>query len=90
MPIQVVSAVKKERFRDLNALNIMKKTEYMSKQSNKILDIIIEERLDDSCVIGTSSNYLKVRVRSNDYDKKSLIRVRVEGMAENSLWATPI
>jgi len=90
MPMQVVAAVKKERFRDLNALNIMKKAEYMSKQSNKILDVIIEERLDQSCVVGTSSNYLKVRVHSNNYDKKSLIRVRVEGMTENSLSATPI
>lgn len=90
MPMQVATAVKKERFRDLNALNIMKKAEYMSKQTNKILDIIIEDRLDDSCVVGTSSNYLKVRVHSNAHDKKSLIRVRVGGMAGNSLWATPI
>ena len=90
MPIQVGSADKRERFRELNALNLMKKAVYMSEQTDRILDIIIEERLDDYSMVGTSGNYLKVRVNSNSYARKSLISVRVEGIEENRLIGTPI
>lgn len=90
MPIQVGSADKRGRFRELNALNLMKKAVYMSEQTDRILDIIIEERLDDYSMVGTSGNYLKVRVNSNSYARKSLISVRVEGIEENRLIGTPI
>jgi len=90
MPIQVGSADKRGRFRELNALNLMKKAVYMSEQTDRILDIIIEERLDDYSMVGTSGNYLKVRVNSNSYARKSLISVRVEGIEESRLIGTPI
>ena len=73
MPIHI----KKERFNDLNALNIKKKRAYMLSHMNKTLDVIIEEQRTDHTLIGTSSNYLKVRVPANGYPKGSLVYVGV-------------
>jgi len=69
--------IKKERFNDLNALNIKKKRAYMLSHINKTLDIIIEEQRTDHTLIGTSSNYLKVRVPAKGYPKGSLVYVGV-------------
>jgi threonylcarbamoyladenosine tRNA methylthiotransferase MtaB len=90
MPMQVGSADRKQRFDELNALNLLKKAEYSSMQTNKTLDIIIEEHHQGSIMVGTSGNYLKVRVHSNSYPNKSLVSVRVEGIEDNVLRATPI
>jgi threonylcarbamoyladenosine tRNA methylthiotransferase MtaB len=78
-------SLKKERFALLNAVNIRKKEEYMSSQVRKILDIVIEERCPDGTVLGTSSNYLKVRTTSDGHRKGSLIHVRVSGMEDGVL-----
>jgi threonylcarbamoyladenosine tRNA methylthiotransferase MtaB len=73
-------SVRKERFAVLNAVNIRKKQEYMSLQVSKTLDIIIEERCSDGAVLGTSSNYLKVRTTSDANHKGSLIHVGISGI----------
>lgn len=72
--------VKRERFAVLNALNTGKKGRYISSQVNETLDIVIEEQCSNGTVLGTSSNYLKVRTTSDGHRKGSLICVRVSGV----------
>jgi hypothetical protein len=57
---------------------------------NKILDVIIEEPCDDQTMIGTSSNYLRIKVCSNGYPRKSLVHVRVSEREGNILKGFPI
>ncbi len=57
----------------------------MTSQIDKTLDIIIEEQGLDNTSIGTSSNYLKVKISSNGYHKGALVRVRITGIEENIL-----
>jgi threonylcarbamoyladenosine tRNA methylthiotransferase MtaB len=77
MTDQVEFAEKKRRYNMLRLLNNRKRISYMSSQIHKILGIIIEDEDAAGGVLGTSSNYLKIRVCSNTYLKKSLIAVRV-------------
>jgi threonylcarbamoyladenosine tRNA methylthiotransferase MtaB len=87
---QVHSMVKKERFTELNTLNIKKRKTYMNLQTGKALDVIIEEHGTESTSIGTSGNYLKVRLYSKEYSKKSLVQVRITGVEKNMLQGIPI
>ncbi len=87
---QVHSMVKKERFTELNTLNIKKRKTYMNLQTGKALDVIIEEHGTESTSIGTSGNYLKVRLHSKEYSKKSLVQVRITGVEKNMLQGIPI
>jgi threonylcarbamoyladenosine tRNA methylthiotransferase MtaB len=77
MCTQNAPSIKGERLSELKALNFKKKMAYMSSQVNKILDIITEEQCTDNLSIGTSSNYLKVKVPTNGYPKGAHIYVRV-------------
>jgi threonylcarbamoyladenosine tRNA methylthiotransferase MtaB len=87
---QVHSMVKKERFTELNTLNINKRTTYMNLQTGKTLDVIIEEHGTENTSIGTSGNYLKVRLHTKEYSKKSLVQVRITGVEKNMLQGIPI
>jgi threonylcarbamoyladenosine tRNA methylthiotransferase MtaB len=69
--------VRKRRFAVLNAMNIAKKERYISAQVNRTLDIVAEERCPDGTVLGTSSNYVRVRTSADGHRKGSLIYVRV-------------
>lgn len=85
MANQNTSSVKKKRLNELKALNAKKKTSYMTSQIDKTLDIITEDQGRDNTSLGTSSNYLKVKIPSNNYPKGSLVRVRITGIEENIL-----
>jgi len=82
---QNTSSVKSERLNELKALSDRKRMAYMVSQVNKTLDVIIEEKGTDHTSLGTSSNYLKVRMPSNGYPKGAFVRVRISGIEENSL-----
>lgn len=90
MSIQNTPSIKRERFNELNALNIKKKRAFMLSQINKTLDIIIEEHCPENISSGTSNNYLKVKIPSRMYPKKTLIHVRVSGIEGNILEGEPI
>jgi threonylcarbamoyladenosine tRNA methylthiotransferase MtaB len=90
MPCQISSQIKKERCDALKTLNIRKRNAYLTSQIGKTLDIIIEEAHLNSTSVGKSSNYLKVAVSSNEYPAKSLVTVRIAGVAGDSLKAYPI
>jgi threonylcarbamoyladenosine tRNA methylthiotransferase MtaB len=90
MPNHVSSPVRKERCNELNALNSRIKNAYLSSQIGKNLDIIIEEIHGDSTSVGKSGNYLKVEASSSAYPAKSLVTVRIAGVAGDSLKGHPI
>ncbi|MDI6891078.1 MAG: tRNA (N(6)-L-threonylcarbamoyladenosine(37)-C(2))-methylthiotransferase MtaB [Thermodesulfovibrionales bacterium] len=85
MANQNTSVLKRERLNELKALNFRKKMAYMLSQINKTLDIIIEEQGRNNISIGTSSNYLKVKMTSKGYPERALVRVRISGIEENFL-----
>jgi len=87
---QLHSMVKKERFTELNTLNIKKRETYMNLQAGRTLDVIIEEHGAENTSIGTSGNYLKVKVHSKEFSKKSLVQVRITGVEKNMLQGIPI
>jgi threonylcarbamoyladenosine tRNA methylthiotransferase MtaB len=87
---QVEVAVKKKRHDVLNLLNNAKKTAYMSSQINKTLEIVVEDEDPDQGMVGTSSNYLKIRVRSKEYPRKSLVTVSIAGRAGDTLMGVPV
>ena len=64
-------------------LNMKKKNAYILSQINKTLDIIIEGQCTDNTSLGTSSNYLKVKMTSNGYPKGAHVYVRVSGIEGN-------
>jgi len=79
------SAGKRDRLNELKILNAKKKMAYMLSQINKTLDVIIEEQGEDNTYIGTTSNYLKVRLPSNGCRRRDLVRVRISNIEENLL-----
>jgi threonylcarbamoyladenosine tRNA methylthiotransferase MtaB len=83
MADQNTSLVKRERVRELKALSDNKRMAYSISQMHKIVDIIIEQHGIDDTSIGTSSDYLKVRIPSNGYPKGSLVGVRISGIENN-------
>lgn len=90
MGMQTGSVKKKERVNELNAINIRKKETYMKAQTDKILDIVIEDEGGDMSVTGTSSNYLKVRTASGTCAIRSRVNVRVSGTDGKFLIGDPI
>jgi threonylcarbamoyladenosine tRNA methylthiotransferase MtaB len=90
MPVQITSSIKRNRFNELNALNINKKKTFMSSQINKTLDVIIEEHCHENFSLGTSSNYLRVRIPIRKYPKRSQVYVRVSSVENNIVNGEPI
>ncbi len=85
MANQNTSAEKRDKLNELKILNTKKKMAYMLSQINKTLDVIIEDPGRDNTYTGTTGNYLKVRLPSNGYMKKTLVRVRISRIEENLL-----
>jgi len=90
MSMQNSPSIKRERFNELNALNIKQKRAFILSQINKTLDIIIEEHCPENISSGTSNNYLKVKISSRMYPKGTLVYVRVSGIEGNILEGEPI
>lgn len=83
----------KQRISVLKEIKAIKKRDYMSKQISLLLDIIVEDRIDNYYITGTSANYLKVRVPLKDYPRGSIVIVRptkvIEDMIEGILIQNP-
>jgi threonylcarbamoyladenosine tRNA methylthiotransferase MtaB len=90
MPGQVPPQVKKERCAFMNDINCRKKSQYISSNVGKVLDVIVEETFHDGTALGTSGNYLKVRICAGRHVKKSRVHVRVSDREDNTLKAYPI
>jgi threonylcarbamoyladenosine tRNA methylthiotransferase MtaB len=83
MAHQCNSDIKKERINELKAINSKKKMDYMLSQLHKTLEVVIEENGNEGTSLGTSSNYLKVKMNSNGYPNKTLVSVRASEIEGN-------
>lgn len=90
MKNRVTSHETRERVKALKSLHDFKKMEYMGKQISKVLDVIVEEIRHESSAIGTSGNYLKVKIPSHGIEKGSLVYVRTERVRNHILDAVVI
>jgi len=89
-PNHVDIRVIKKRCALINRLQERKKQTYMDSHIGQTVGIIIEEEEKNHAMLGTSSNYLKIRVHSNRYHKKSLVAVRVVERKGNLLRGIPV
>lgn len=81
----VGDAARKERASMLREMGAKKKESYMSRQIGNTLGTLIESRISRDAWRGTSSNYLKVRVRDRALRRGSIVPIRVEELREGEL-----
>lgn len=82
---KVKNSIIKDRLEKLIELSRGKKQEYLQKQLNSVLDIIIEGRGSNCNVIGTSGNYIKVSIPFDNQTKKSIVFARILSVSDNLL-----
>lgn len=85
MPGHVSGSVIKQRTAALRALSQGKKGAYMAAQTGRTLDVVIEEQGPAGQYRGTSSNYLKVLLRSDGLCRGSVVPVRVMAVRGDAL-----
>jgi threonylcarbamoyladenosine tRNA methylthiotransferase MtaB len=83
MAAQNAPMVKRERVSELKALSDSKRRAYMISRMQKIVDVVVEQHGIDDTSMGTSSDYLKVRIPSNGYPTGTLVGVRISGIENN-------
>ena len=87
---QIEISQKRFRYNSLNDINIQKREIYLTSQIDRDLEIVVEDQIDENNILGTSSNYQKVKVKTKQFNKKSLMHVRVTGVDQKFLRAIPI
>ena len=90
MENRVAESEKKSRFLELNELNQAKKISYLSSQIGRTLEIVVEDKHDDTSCLGTSSNYLKILTSACGASKKTCMNIRVTQADGFVLLGTPI
>ena len=90
MENRVAESEKKSRFLELNELNQAKKISYLSSQIGRTLEIVVEDKHDDTSCLGTSSNYLKILTSACGASKKTCVNIRVTQADGFVLLGTPI
>jgi threonylcarbamoyladenosine tRNA methylthiotransferase MtaB len=73
------------RMKSMIQLKEKKKILYMIEQLQKPMDVILEERVSSSTIIGTSGNYLKVSVLSESHDKGERVFIMPERVRKDLL-----
>ncbi|MEM4260997.1 MAG: tRNA (N(6)-L-threonylcarbamoyladenosine(37)-C(2))-methylthiotransferase MtaB [Candidatus Woesearchaeota archaeon] len=87
---QINNGEKKKRCLELQSINKIKKKNYYEKQLGKELNIIIEKKISEKLYTGTSENFLKISVISNDLPLKSCIKSKILQNEKNNLIGIPI
>jgi threonylcarbamoyladenosine tRNA methylthiotransferase MtaB len=77
--------VVRKRMEKLLELNRIIRARYMSSQVSRILEVIVEEKINEGTVAGTSSNYLKISALSDIYIRGSLVFVRPTSIVDGAL-----
>ncbi len=90
MKNRVAEIEKKRRCLELNELNKIKKISYISSQIGRTLEIIVEDKHDDTTCLGTSGNYLKILTSPCGASKKTCMNIRVTQAEGFVLRGTPI
>jgi threonylcarbamoyladenosine tRNA methylthiotransferase MtaB len=87
MTDQVGSTEIGARMERLRQTDDAKRLRYRTMQSGRHLEVVMEERLEGSC-LGTSANYLKVRFATSRFQRGSLVEVKVDRTEDMPITAT--
>jgi tRNA A37 methylthiotransferase MiaB len=90
MKPRVNDFIKKERCKTLRSLGKRKKSEYMLKQAEEMLDLLIEEIEEDGACAGTTGNYLRARAYLDNPRLKDVVYVRIAEVRDETLIGHPI
>jgi threonylcarbamoyladenosine tRNA methylthiotransferase MtaB len=85
MPERVHSQIVKKRVDVLMGISREKKRSYLQRQLKGTLDVIIEEKNNNGDSLGTSGNYLKITMPSDNTKKGSLVFVKIIEVVDNHL-----
>lgn len=85
----VPDSVKKQRALMIREIGNQKRLYYMKNQTGKVLDVIVEKRLDDG-YLGLSGNYLRIKILSETLPLRDLVSIRVSEMTDGKLLGHPI
>ena len=85
MKEQINGNIKKDRLKDLKAIEKINREEFLEKQIGKVLSVLIESKSDlEGCSGGYSTNYLKVNVK--DYiPANTIIDVEISEIIDGEL-----
>ena len=74
---QINGNIKKDRAKRLLALSDELSLKYNQLHVDEVVEVLIEEKVDDHYV-GHTSNFIKVKVvTSKDYERNSIIKVKI-------------
>lgn len=77
--------IKKQRAAILRDLSSQKRLDYSKRQIGRILDVLIERRID-SYYIGLSSNYLKIKTASHNLPLRDIVNIRISELIDSELF----
>jgi threonylcarbamoyladenosine tRNA methylthiotransferase MtaB len=88
---QIRDEVKKSRVDSLIEIGKKRKSDYIARQTGKILDVIVEQKHRSTGFYKTiSDNYLPVFVSSSELRPRDRIKVRVTTLTDGRLYAEPL
>lgn len=82
---QVPQRIAKERCRRLMKIKEKSAEKFLSSQTDKILSVLIEKKVDPATFEGWSDNYIRVRLKGKNLSVNSLVQVQITGKASNTL-----
>ena len=86
MKDQVNGNIKKERLKDLEAIEKINREEFLSKQIGKTLSVLFEEKSDmEGFKSGYSTNYLRVNVKNPSIPSNEIKDVIITGINDDEL-----
>ena len=86
MKDQVNGNIKKNRLKDLEAIENKNREDFLKKQIGKTLSVLFEEKSDmDGFKSGYSTNYLRVNVENPDLASNEIYDVKITGIKNDEL-----
>ena len=83
---QVNGNIKKDRLKDLEAIEKINREEFLEKQIGKTLSVLFEEKSDmDGFKSGYSTNYLRVNVKDEDLPSNEIYDVIITSIENDEL-----
>lgn len=73
MTNRVRGDVIKERVIQMQEIGNYKRKDYIASQMTRMVDVVVEEKYDDTYTIGTSSTYIKVLIPGISFKKASVV-----------------
>lgn len=87
---QISDTIKKQRYNELKDIGYLKKQDFLQRNLNKTIEIIVEGTYKD-CIIGTSGNYIKALFKSDiPINLGGIANIKVTGIKNHMAQGIPI